>query len=242
MYHETEDAPAPSPLHSFKTHVSNGKIRVTANPEFTLKDNTSRPPKLSTAGFDAVGKGTVIIGGGSGAFQAVESLREVNLQGKAILTRSHRSHRLLFASTVTSSRSLLYQKSLTHQSTGMIDLYQSFSSSCPDVYVSSRTKLSKAIITDASKLQWKTPADLKIKYGVNLRAGVAVTSVELQDRRVILDDGKDTIIYDKLIIAPGATPRKLPISGVDLENVYTFRGVEDAKKVDSGMHLFIEKW
>lgn len=124
----------------------------------------------------------------------------------------------------------------------MMDLYQIFSSSCPDVYVSSRTKLSKAIITDASKLQWKTPADLKIKYGVNLRAGVAVTSVELQDRRVILDDGKDTIIYDKLIIAPGATPRKLPIPGVNLENVYTFRGVEDAKKVDSGGCLFIETW
>lgn len=94
------------------------------------------------------------------------------------------------------------------------------------------------MITDASKLQWKTPADLKIKYGVNLRAGVTVTSVELQDRRVILDDGKDNIVYDKLIIAPGGTPRKLPIPGVDLQNVYTFRGVHDAKKVDSGRFLF----
>lgn len=73
-----EDAPAPSPLHSFKAYVADGKIHVTANPEFTLKENMGRPPKLSTAGFDAVGKGTVIIGGGSGAFQAVESLREVS--------------------------------------------------------------------------------------------------------------------------------------------------------------------
>ncbi|KAJ3862541.1 hypothetical protein EV359DRAFT_44991 [Lentinula novae-zelandiae] len=188
---DIEDAPAPSPLHSFKAYVADGKIHVTANPEFTLKENMGRPPKLSTAGFDAVGKGTVIIGGGSGAFQAVESLRE---------------HGYKFPITVISKE--------------------------PHAPID-RTKLSKALITDASKLQWKTPADLKIKYGVNLRAGVTVTSVELQDRRVILDDGKDNIVYDKLIIAPGGTPRKLPIPGVDLQNVYTFRGVHDAKKVDS---------
>lgn len=46
----------------------------------------SRPPKLSTTGFDAVGKGTVIVGGGSGAFQALESLREV---GNSVLNLCH---------------------------------------------------------------------------------------------------------------------------------------------------------
>ncbi|KIK62519.1 hypothetical protein GYMLUDRAFT_41980 [Collybiopsis luxurians FD-317 M1] len=188
---DIEDAPAPSPIHSFKAHIANGKIHVTANPDFTLKEKKSRPPKLSTAGFDAVGKGAVIIGGGSGAFNAVESLRE---------------HGYKFPITIVSKETY-----------APID----------------RTKLSKALITDASQLEWRTAADLKIKYGVNLRTGVTVTSVELQDKRVILDNGKDTIIYDKLVIAPGGTPRKLPIPGVDLENVYTFRGVEDAKKVDS---------
>ncbi|KAJ3799725.1 hypothetical protein GGU11DRAFT_678786 [Lentinula aff. detonsa] len=187
---DIEDAPAPSPIHSFKAYIADGKIYVTANPDFTLKENLARPPKLSTAGFDAVGKGTVIIGGGSGAFQAVESLRE---------------HGYKYPITVVSKE--------------------------PHAPID-RTKLSKALITDASKLEWKTPADLKIKYGVNLRAGVTVTSVELQDRRVILDNGKDNIVYDKLVIAPGGIPRKLPIPGADLENVYTFRGVSDAQKID----------
>ncbi|KAJ3714903.1 hypothetical protein DFJ43DRAFT_1102816 [Lentinula guzmanii] len=187
---DIEDAPAPSPIHSFKAYIADGKIHVTANPDFTLKENLARPPKLSTAGFDAVGKGTVIIGGGSGAFQAVESLRE---------------HGYKYPITVVSKE--------------------------PHAPID-RTKLSKALITDASKLEWKTPADLKIKYGVNLRAGVTVTSVELQDRRVILDNGKDNIVYDKLVIAPGGIPRKLPIPGADLENVYTFRGVSDAQKID----------
>ena len=32
-----------------------------------------------------------------------------------------------------------------------------------------RTKLSKALITDASKIEWRTAADLRIKFGVTLR-------------------------------------------------------------------------
>ncbi|KAK1234915.1 Apoptosis-inducing factor 1 [Marasmius sp. AFHP31] len=188
---DIEDAPAPSALHSFEAQVKDGKIHVTANPQFTLKDNKSRPPKLSTAGFDSVGKGTVIIGGGSGAFQAVESLRE---------------HGYKFPITVISKE--------------------------PHAPID-RTKLSKALITDASQLEWKTAADLKIKYGVNLRVGVEATSVDFKSRKVVLDNGKDSVTYDKLIIAPGGTPRRLPIPGSDFENVYTFRGVHDAKNVDT---------
>jgi hypothetical protein len=32
----------------------------------------------------------------------------------------------------------------------------------------------------------------------------------------------------------GGTPRRLPIPGSDLENVYTFRSIEDSKRVDAG--------
>ena len=51
---------------------------------------------------------------------------------------------------------------------------------------------------------------------------------------VSLDGGKETLAYDKLILATGGTPRRLPIDGAQLENVFSFRGVEDAKKVDAG--------
>jgi len=52
-----------------------------------------------------------------------------------------------------------------------------------------------------------------------------------------LDSGKDTIPYDTLILAPGGIPRRLPIENADLENVFTFRGLEDSKKVDAGKPL-----
>jgi hypothetical protein len=38
------------------------------------------------------------------------------------------------------------------------------------------TKLSKALITDASKIEWKSPADLKIKFGTTIRIGVVSIS------------------------------------------------------------------
>jgi hypothetical protein len=71
-----EEAPATAAIHSFKTHVVNGKIHVTANASSTLKGNSARPPKLNSTGGDT-GKGVLIVGGGAGAFQTVESLREV---------------------------------------------------------------------------------------------------------------------------------------------------------------------
>ena len=61
-----------------------------------------------------------------------------------------------------------------------------------------------------------------------------VTSIDLENKKVILENGKEVVPYQKLILASGGTPRRLPIEGADLENVYTFRGIDDAKKVDAG--------
>ncbi|KAG2071726.1 FAD/NAD(P)-binding domain-containing protein [Suillus decipiens] len=97
-----------------------------------------------------------------------------------------------------------------------------------------RTKLSKALITDSSKLEWRTAADLKIKYGTTLRTGVTVTSVDTSSKLVVFDGGKESMSYETLILAMGGTPRRLPISESDLENVYTFRNIEDSKCVDAG--------
>jgi hypothetical protein len=78
LTHYTEDAPAPEAIHSFQTHIADGKIYVTANPANTTKEKKSRPPKLLSSGTEAGGAGVVIVGGGSGAFHATEGLREVN--------------------------------------------------------------------------------------------------------------------------------------------------------------------
>lgn len=76
---DIEDAPALHAIHSFPTSVSDGKILVTADPKYTLKDdNLVREPKIASLSISAEGpNGVVIVGGGAGASHVVESLREV---------------------------------------------------------------------------------------------------------------------------------------------------------------------
>ncbi|KAJ7056617.1 pyridine nucleotide-disulfide oxidoreductase-domain-containing protein [Mycena amicta] len=96
-----------------------------------------------------------------------------------------------------------------------------------------RTKLSKSLMSDVSKLEYRTASALKIQYSTNIRVGVTATSIDFDKKHVVLDDGKETVAYEKLILAPGGEPRKLPIPGADAQNVFTLRGVEDAKKIDA---------
>ncbi|KAI0636226.1 hypothetical protein C8Q77DRAFT_1102224 [Trametes polyzona] len=193
---DIEDAPAPTALHSFKAEIVNGKINVTADPANTTSANKSRQPKLLAAGSSITagqGKGVVIVGGGSGAFHCIESLREHGYNGPVtVLSKEHYTP---------------------------ID----------------RTKLSKALITDPSKLEWRSAADLRSKYGVDFRAGVEVSSVDLASKEVIVGATQERVPYETLVLASGGVPRRLPIEGKDLSNVLTLRGVEDAKKIDAAV-------
>ncbi|KAI5998729.1 hypothetical protein EDD15DRAFT_2161656 [Pisolithus albus] len=189
---DIEDAPAPSALYSFKTHIADGKVFVTADVTRTVKANSSRPPKLLSTGAAPAGKGVLIVGGGAGAFHTIESLREHGYSGNITV--------------------------LSKEMHAPID----------------RTKLSKALITSSAKIEWRSASDLKIRYGTTLRLGVTVISVDTAAKQVIFEGGKESASYDQLILASGGTPRRLPIEGADLANVYTFRGIEDAKKVDAG--------
>ena len=73
---------------------------------------------------------------------------------------------------------------------------------------------------------------------ISLAAVQSVTGIDFEGKKVTIDGGKETFAYDKLIISTGGTPRRLSIEGSTLENVYTFRGVDDAKKVDAGATYF----
>ncbi|KAI0926250.1 hypothetical protein AcW1_008468 [Taiwanofungus camphoratus] len=188
---DIEDAPAPAAIHSFKAHVSGGKIHVTADPSSTVKSNFSRQPKLLATGVGSHGKGVVIAGGGSGAFHCIDSLREHGYNGPITV--------------------------ISKESYSPID----------------RTKLSKALITDPAKIELRSPAELKTKYGVDLRTSTEVTSVDLAKKEVVVGPNQQRVPYETLVLATGGVPRRLPIEGKDLSNVLTMRGVDDAKKIDA---------
>jgi 3-phenylpropionate/trans-cinnamate dioxygenase ferredoxin reductase component len=65
---------------------------------------------------------------------------------------------------------------------------------------------------------------------VDLRLGTTVTSIDRSGHRVALADG-ESVPYDRLLIATGASPRRLNIPGGDLDNVLYLRTVGDSERL-----------
>lgn len=92
-----------------------------------------------------------------------------------------------------------------------------------------RTKLSKALITDKTKIEWR-PQDW---YDSASIATVfdEVNGVDFQSRSVSTKSGK-SFSYTKLILAMGGTPKALPLPGFkDLSNIFLLRIISDAQAI-----------
>lgn len=96
-----------------------------------------------------------------------------------------------------------------------------------------RTKLSKALIADASKIQlrsqeWFDSAAIKIVQD-------DVSEVDFNGKSVSTKSGK-SYPYTKLILATGGTPKALPLSGFkDLSNIFLLRTVPDVQAILSAV-------
>lgn len=69
------------------------------------------------------------------------------------------------------------------------------------------------------------PADWYAEHDISLRMGVAATAIDPATKQVHLDAG-EPLTYDLLLLATGATPRRLDIPGAEL--ALTLRRVEDS--------------
>ncbi|KAK7421125.1 Apoptosis-inducing factor 1 [Neonectria magnoliae] len=105
-----------------------------------------------------------------------------------------------------------------------------------------RPKLSKALLTDSSKLAWRDKA--WFDSGSVEWMDDEVNGVDFSDRIVTTKDGK-RVAYTKLVLSTGGTPRLLPLQGFKvLENIFTLRSVHDTKKIvdaigDKGKNIVI---
>ncbi|HUL24405.1 MAG TPA: FAD-dependent oxidoreductase [Streptosporangiaceae bacterium] len=68
------------------------------------------------------------------------------------------------------------------------------------------------------------------EHDVDLRLGVTVTSVDPAGRTVTTADG-ETVGYDRLLLATGASPRRLNIPGAGREGVLYLRTVGDSERL-----------
>ncbi|PGH14568.1 hypothetical protein AJ80_05888 [Polytolypa hystricis UAMH7299] len=92
-----------------------------------------------------------------------------------------------------------------------------------------RTKLSKALIPDADKIllrgkEWYSSVTINTIFD-------EVTAVDFGKKSVSTASGK-SLAYNKLVLATGGTPRKLPLPGFkELGNIFVLRSVSDVQAI-----------
>ena len=68
------------------------------------------------------------------------------------------------------------------------------------------------------------------EQGIDLRLKTTVTNIDVRAREVVLDDGSK-VAYDRLLLATGAEPVRLPLPGMDLPHVHTLRTLGDCRAI-----------
>ena len=69
-------------------------------------------------------------------------------------------------------------------------------------------------------------------HDVDLRTGTTVAALD-RGRHVVRTSDGEELRYDRLLLATGATPRRLPLPGADARNVLELRTFADSDRIDS---------
>ena len=95
-----------------------------------------------------------------------------------------------------------------------------------------RPNLSKDYLAGTAPEEWVPlrPDSFYSENGIDLRLKANVTAIDARSRAVTLADGS-AVPYDRLLLATGAEPVRLPIPGADRPQVYTLRSLADCRAI-----------
>ncbi len=95
-----------------------------------------------------------------------------------------------------------------------------------------RPNLSKDYLAGSAPEDWLPlrPDSFYTETGVDLRLTVNVTSIDTKARDVIVADS-GAIPYDRVLLATGAEPVRLPIPGADQPHVHVLRTLADSRAI-----------
>lgn len=90
-----------------------------------------------------------------------------------------------------------------------------------------RPPLSKAVLAeDNAPARFVTSEAALAAAGISHRAGIDVLAIDRDLKRVALGDGT-SLVYDKLLLATGARPRKLERDGIEIPGIVYLRTLDD---------------
>ena len=95
-----------------------------------------------------------------------------------------------------------------------------------------RPNLSKDYLAGSAPEEWVPlrSDDYYPESKIDLRLSTGVASIDAKENKVVLADGK-SLPYDRLLLATGAEPDKLPIPGADQPHVHTLRSLADSRAI-----------
>lgn len=95
-----------------------------------------------------------------------------------------------------------------------------------------RPNLSKNYLAGSAPEDWVPLRgdDWYAQNGITLRLKTNVTALDPRAKQVMLGDGS-TLAFDKLLLATGAEPVKLPLPGAELPHVHTLRSFADSRAI-----------
>jgi NADPH-dependent 2,4-dienoyl-CoA reductase/sulfur reductase-like enzyme/nitrite reductase/ring-hydroxylating ferredoxin subunit len=95
-----------------------------------------------------------------------------------------------------------------------------------------RPNLSKDYLAGSAPEDWLPLRgdDYYANEAIELRLNAEVTSIDAKARHVVVAGGK-TIAYDRLLLATGAEPVRLPIPGADQAHVHVLRSLADCRAI-----------
>ena len=74
------------------------------------------------------------------------------------------------------------------------------------------------------------PPDWAEAHDVDLRLGVTAKSLDVAAKTVTLADG-GVLHFERLLLATGSEPRRLPVPGAELDGVFLLRTLEDSERI-----------
>ena len=95
-----------------------------------------------------------------------------------------------------------------------------------------RPNLSKDYLAGSAPEDWLPlrPDDFYVEAKIDLRLNTEVTSIDTNSRRVVTSGG-DIVPYDRLLLATGAEPVRLPIPGAEQPHVHVLRSLADSRAI-----------